>query len=105
MYGAKEEVERQPDVCQVGEIGEPLTVIDGFVVGVVVAEDCEDGTEGVEGEEGADQGEEEGRKEPGGGVGVEGVERGGYAEEGVEFGHFQGGAEELGGLSKLCGVW
>ena len=80
MYGAKEEVESQPDVCQVGEIGEPLTGFYGLVGGVVVAEDCEDGYEGVEGEEGTDEGEEEGRKEPGGGVRVGGVERGGHAE-------------------------
>ncbi len=70
------------------------------MVGVVVAEDCEDGYEGVEGEEGADEGEEEGRKEPGGGVGVGGVERCGHAEEGVKLGHF-GSAEELGRLLKL----
>ena len=88
MYGAKEEVKSQTDVCQVGEIGEPLTVIDGFAVGVVVAEDCEDGTEGVKGEKGADEGEKERRKEPGGGVGVRRVERGGDAEAAVEFGHF-----------------
>ena len=50
------------------------------MVGVVVAEDCEDGYEGIEGEEGADEGEEERREEPGGGVGVGGVERGGHAE-------------------------
>ena len=103
MYGAKEEVESQPDVCQVGEIGEPLTGVDGFVVGVVVAENSEDGTEGVKGEEGADEGEEEGRKEPGGGVGVGRVERGGHAEEGVKLGHF-GSVEELGPLLKRCGV-
>ena len=48
-------------------------------MGIVVAEDCEDGYEGVEGEEGADDGEEEGWKEPGGGVGVRGIERGGHA--------------------------
>ena len=87
MYGAKEEVESQPDVCQVGEIGEPLTVIDGFAVGIVVAEDRKDGTEGVEGEKGADEGEEPGRKEPGGGIGMGRVERSGHAEAGVEFRH------------------
>ncbi len=80
MYGAEEEVESQPDVSQVREIGEPLTGVYGLVVGVVVAENCEDGYEGVEGEEGADEGEEEGREEPGGGVGVGGVEGGGHAE-------------------------
>ena len=88
MYGAEEEVKSQSNVCQVSEIGEPLTVIDGFAVRVVVAEDCEDGTEGVEGEKGADKGEEPGRKEPGGGIGVGRVERSGHAEAGVEFGHF-----------------
>ena len=97
MYGAKEEVKSQPDVCQVGEIGEPLTVIDSLAVRVVVAEDCEDGTEGVKGEKGADKGEEPGRKEPGCGVGVRRVERSGHAEAGVEFGHL-GSAEELGEL-------
>ena len=80
MYGAKEEVESQPDVCQVREIGEPLTGFYGLVGGVVVAKDCEDGYESVEGEEGADEGEEERRKEPGGGVGVGRVERSGHAE-------------------------
>ena len=88
MYSAEEEVESQPDICQVGEIGEPLTVVYGIVVGIVVAKDCEDGYEGVEGEQRADEGEEEGWKKPGGGVGVRRVERGGHAESGVEFGHF-----------------
>ena len=53
-----------------GEVGEPLTVIYGIVVVIVVAKDCEDGYEGVKGEQGADEGEKEGRKQPGGGVEV-----------------------------------
>ena len=65
-----------------------MTVVYGIVVGIVVAKDCEDGCEGVEGKQGADEGEKEGWKKPGGGVGVGRIERGGHAESGVKFGHF-----------------
>ena len=50
MYGTKEEVEGKSDVCQVREVGEPLAVCYGLVVGVIVAKDCENGHESVEGE-------------------------------------------------------
>ena len=50
------------------------------MVGVIVAEDRENGHEGVEGEEGAEEGQQKGWKEPGGGVGVGRVERSGHAE-------------------------
>ena len=67
-----------------------MTVVNGIVVGIVVAKDCEDGYEGVERKQGADEGEEEGRKQPGGGVGVGRIERGGHAESAVKLGHFGG---------------
>lgn len=71
-----------------GEIGEPLTVVYGIVVGIIVAKDRKDGSEGVEGKQGADEGEKERWKKPRCGIGVGRIERGGDAESGVKCGHF-----------------
>ena len=76
MDARDEKVKPQTPVGQPGEVAEGLADADGVViVGAVPAPDEEDGGEDVEGDGAAEEGQRDGRQEPGGFKGVGGVQR------------------------------
>jgi len=58
MQGAKEEVECQATVGQIGEVGEEVPRMICIVMAIVPTKDGEDSNEGIKREESADEGED-----------------------------------------------